>query len=95
MVTQLRRLPRIKPAHVVIALHSTVHNGSITLFSDALLGSFLVNPVRITPHATINLAEFNRGAGIICDGILELLVEVAVVKEDIGIMPPPVEVPLN
>jgi hypothetical protein len=79
----------------MITLHTTVHDGGITLLSNPLLGDLRVNPVRETPHGVINFAEFNRSAGIVLHGSLEVIVEVAVVQEDIGVVIPAVEMTLD
>lgn len=71
--------PRVKPAHVVIAFHATIHNGSISLLPNAFLCNFMVNPVGITPHGLVDLAKLNWGAGIVGDRVLELIVEVTII----------------
>jgi hypothetical protein len=80
---------------VVITLHATVHDGGVTLFSDALLGHVVVNPVGEAPHARIDLAELDVGADVLADLIFEGGVEVAVVEEDVWVVEPSVEVSLN
>lgn len=80
---------------MVIAFHSTVHDGGITLFLDALFGNLMVNPIRESPHAVVNLAKFNLRTGIVLDRCLEFLIEVTIVEENIGVVPPPVEVSLD
>lgn len=87
--------PRVESAHMVITLHSSIHDRSITLFSDTLFGNFMVHPVRVTPHGAIDLAKFHRGAGVVFDGFLEHIIKVAVIQKDIRIIKPPVKVPLN
>lgn len=91
----LRNIPRVKSAHGVIRLHATVHNSSITLLGNALLRDSWIYPVWETPHAGIDLSELNGSAGVIHDGLLEVVVEVAVVQEDVRVMVPSVEVTLN
>lgn len=77
---------------MVITLHSSIHDRSITLFPDTFLCDLVIHPIRITPHGIIDLAKFHGRAGIILDGCLEVIVEVAVVQEDIGVVEPPVKV---
>ena len=79
----------------MIALHSTVHDQRVALFPNALLGNIVIRPVRETPHGAVNLAEFSVSAGIVSDRVLEFLVEIRVVQEDIGIIVPAVEMPLD
>jgi hypothetical protein len=79
----------------VITLHTTVHDSSVTLFPDTFLGDLVVNPVGETPHGVINLAKFHGSASVVLDGGPELLVEVAIVQEDVRVMIPAVEVALN
>lgn len=88
-------IPRVEAAHVVITLHATIHDGGITLLSDALLGNFVVDPVGEAPHGVINFTELDIPAGVVHDGVFEVLVKVAVVQEDVGVVPPPVEMTLN
>ncbi len=87
--------PGVKSTHVVITLHTAVHDGRVALLGDALLGHAVVDPVGITPHAGVNLAKFDRRAGVLGDGLLEGRVEVAIVEEDIRIMIPAIEVSLD
>lgn len=79
----------------MITLHTTVHDGSITLFSDAFLGHIVVNPVGEAPHAGIDFAELDVGADVLTDLIFEGRVEVAVVQEDVWVVEPSVEVSLH
>lgn len=88
-------VPRVEPAHVVITLHTTVHDSSVALFPDAFLGDLVVNPIWETPHGVVNLAEFHGSASVILDGGHELLVEVTIVQENVRVVVPAVEVTLN
>lgn len=90
-----RGIPRVEPAHVVITLHATVHNGGITLFSDTLSGNFMVDPVGKAPHGAIDFTKLDTAAGVVEDGVLEVLVKVTIVQEDIWVVPPSIEVALN
>ena len=93
---QIRKnIPRVKSAHGVVRLHATVHNSSISLLGDTLLRDSWIYPVWETPHAGIDLSEFNSSTGVVHDGLLEVVVEVAIVQEDVGVMIPSVEVALN
>lgn len=80
---------------MVITLHATIHDGSITLLPNAFLGNLMVKPIWETPHGGIDFAKLHWGAGIVGDGVLELIVKVTVVQEHIRVVPPSVEVPLD
>jgi len=88
-------IPRVESTHVVVTLHTTVHDGSITLFSDALLGHVVVNPVGEAPHAGIDFAELDVRADVLTDLVFEGRVEVAIVQEDVWVVEPSIEVSLN
>lgn len=79
----------------MITLHSSIHNGSITLFADTFLRDFVIHPVGVTPHAAIDFAKFHGRTGVVFDGLLERIIEIAIVQEDIRIIEPPVEVSLD
>jgi hypothetical protein len=79
----------------MIALQPAIHDGGVTLLRDTFLGHLGVDPFRVTPHLGADLAELDGRRGIVAHNILECLVEVAVVKEDVGIVVPPVEVALD
>ena len=79
----------------MVTLHTTVHDCSITLFSDALLGYIVVNPVGETPHAGVDLAKLDIGADVLTDLILEGRVEVAIVQKDVWVVEPSVEMSLH
>ena len=95
MMSEPTNLPRVEAAHVVITFHSTVHDGRITLFPDTFLGHLVVHPVGESPHGGIDLAEFHGGAGVVLHGGLEVLVKVTVVQEDVRVVEPAIEVPLD
>lgn len=80
---------------MVITLHTTVHDGGITLFSDALLGHVVVDPVREAPHGGIDLAELDIRADVLTDLVFEGRVEVAIVQEDVWVVEPSVEMSFN
>lgn len=79
----------------MIALHTTVHDGGVTLLPDTFLGHLVVNPVGETPHGVIDLAEFHGCASVVLDGGSELIIKVAIVQEDIRVVIPAVKVTLN
>lgn len=79
----------------MVALQSTVHDSSVTLLRDALLGNLGIDPLREAPHLRANLAKLDRSRGVVLDSVLECLVEVAIVQEDVGVMVPAVEVALD
>lgn len=80
---------------MMVALHSTIHDGSVSLLPDTFLGHLVVDPVRETPHAAFDLAELHGGAGVVLDGGHEVLVEVAIVQKNVRVVIPAVEVPFN
>ena len=88
-------LPQVESAHVMIALQTTVHDGSISLLSYAFSCHVFVDPVRVSPHAGVDLAKLDRCTRDVCDGLFEGGVEVSVVEENIWIMEPAVEMPLH
>lgn len=87
--------PRVEATHEVVALHATIHDRSIALLSNTLLGNLLVNPVRETPSAWLDLAKLDSSRCIVSHSLLEGFVEFGVVEEDIGVVVPSVEMPLD
>lgn len=85
----------VEATHVVVALKPSVHDSRVTLLGDALLGHFLVYPVRIPPHLGPDFAKLDGGGGILLDSLLERLVEIPVIEEDVGVVVPAVEVALD
>lgn len=79
----------------MVTLHPSVHDSSIPLLSDTLLRNFMVNPVRIAPHRTVNFAKLCAAAGIILDGVYKLLIKLDIVQKNVRVIPPSVEMPLN
>lgn len=96
-ITPNRRtdIPRVESAHGVVTFHATVHDSGVTLLSDTLLCDLGVDPVRETPHVRANLAELDGSGSVVLDGVLEGVVEVAIVQEDVGVVIPAVEVALD
>lgn len=90
-----RDSPRVEATHEVVALHATIHDGSIALLGNALLCNFFIDPVRKAPCARLNLAKLDGGRGIVSHSLLEVVVEVGVVEEDVRVVVPPVEVALD
>ena len=88
-------IPRVEPAHVVIALHTAVHNSRIALLPYTLLCHVLIDPVWVAPHAWVYLSKLHRCACVVCNGLFECGVEVAVVQENIGIVKPAIEMSLD
>lgn len=87
--------PRVESAHVVVAFHTTVHDSSVTLLADTLLGDLRVDPIGETPHAVIDFTKLDGCTGVVLHSCLEVFVEVAVVKENVRIVEPTVEVALD
>lgn len=72
-------IPRVESAHMMIALHTTIHDSSVTLLSNSLSGNFMIYPIWISPHGLIDLTKLNGGTCIVLDGVFELLVKVSIV----------------
>ena len=79
----------------MIALHTTVHNGSIPLLPNSFSCRIDIDPIWIPPHSRIYLSKLDGSTCVIQDGLLKSRVEVSVVEEHIGVMEPPIEVPLH
>jgi len=79
----------------VVGLETTVHDGSITLLRNALLGNLGVDPVRESPGARLDLAKLDGTRRVVLDDVLEGLVELAIVEEDVRVVVPPVKVALD
>jgi hypothetical protein len=88
-------LPRVESAHVVITLHPSIHDRSVTLLSNAFLCDFMVHPVGVAPHGVVYFTELDGRTGVVGDRVLKLLIEVSIVQEHVRIVPPSVKVPLN
>lgn len=92
-VTQ--HLPRIEPTHGMIALQTTIHDGRVALLCNTFFGRFHVHPVWISPHVGSNLPKLDSTRCVVRDRRLEGIIEVPIVEEDIGVVVPPIEVPLH
>jgi hypothetical protein len=79
----------------VVAFQAAVHDGGVALLCDTLLGDLGVDPVGEAPHVGADLTKLDGGGCVVLDGILEGLVEVAIVEEDVGVVVPAVEVALD
>lgn len=79
----------------MITLHATIHDKRITLLPNALLCNFMISPIRETPHGAVNFPKFGMTAGIVPDGVFELLVEVCIIQENIRIIVPAIEMPFD
>ena len=55
----------------------------------------MISPVRITPHAGINLSKLYRSTRIVLNSLLEGAVEVAIVQKYVRIIEPSIEMPLD
>lgn len=87
--------PRVEATHGMVAFQSSVHDSSITLLGNALLGDLGVNPIGESPHVRTDLSELNRRRSVVADSLLELFVEVAIVEENVGVVIPSVEMSLH
>ena len=79
----------------MVTFKAAVHDGGVALLGDALLGDLGVDPFREAPHLRADLAKLDGGGCVVLDGVLEGLVEVAVVEEDVGVVVPAIEVALD
>lgn len=79
----------------MVAFQATIHDSSITLLRNTFLCNLGVNPLGETPHLGPDLAKLNGGRCKVLNGVLECLVEVAIVQEDVWVMVPSVEVALD
>lgn len=79
----------------MVTFKAAVHDGGVALLRDAFLGNLGVDPFRKPPHVRADLAKLDGGGCVILDGILEGLIEVAVVEEDVGVVVPAIEVALD
>lgn len=80
---------------MMIALHTPVHYRLVPLFADSFSCHLGVHPVRITPHARIDLAKLDGRARMISDGLSERGVEVSVVQKDVWVIKPSIEMPFH
>jgi hypothetical protein len=88
-------VPRVESAHMMIALHATVHDGLVTLLCDAFLRDCGVGPLREAPVLCRYLTPLNGCACVVQDSLFERLVEDSVVQKDIRVVVPPIEVSLD
>jgi hypothetical protein len=89
-------IPRIESAHGVVTLHSTVHDGSISLLCNTLLGDLGVDPIWESPRSRLsNLSKFDWGARVVLNRLLKGRIEFAIVEEHVGVVIPSVEVTLD
>lgn len=84
-------IPRVEPTHKVVAFQSTVHDGSISLLCDSFFGHIVVGPVREPPHVGTDFAKFDGARSVISYRLLEVIVELAIVEKNIGVMIPPIK----
>ena len=79
----------------MVTLKTTIHDSSITLLRNALLGNLGIDPFGESPHVRTDLAKLDWGGCEVLDSVLECLVEVAIIQEDVWVVVPPVEVALD
>lgn len=75
----------------MVALHSAVHDSSVSLLRDALLRDLGINPIWKAPHARIDLAKLNRRGRVVPYRVHECRVEISVIEKHIRIVVPSVE----
>lgn len=88
-------LPRIEPAHLVVALQASVHHSSITLFGNAFCSNLGVDPIGEPPHIRSNLSKLHLARSMVSNGLFEVVVEIAIIEEHIGVVVPSVEMSLD
>ncbi len=79
----------------MVAFHAAVHDGIIALLLYSFLGNFMVYPVRIAPHTGVDFPKLHLTTRVVLYRLFECLIEDPIVKEDVGIMKPVVEMPLD
>ena len=79
----------------MVALHAAIHNSGVSLLPNTLFCRLQINPIRITPHIRVYFAEFDSSAGVIYNCLLKCLIEISIVKENIWIVKPSVEMPFH
>lgn len=90
----MKDLPRVEPAHVMVAFHPSVHDCSIPLLADPLSSDIVIYPIWISPTGWIYRSKFNRSACIVGNSLFECRIERVVIKEHIWVVEPPIEMPL-
>ena len=88
-------VPRVKSTHVVVALHAAIHYSAVALLRNALFHDCRISPVWEAPVLLRNLAPFNFRLCVIANSLFEGCVEISVIKEDVRVVVPPIEVPLE
>jgi hypothetical protein len=88
-------IPRVKSTHVVVALHAAVHYSAVTLLRNALFYDCRIGPVWEAPVLLRNLAPFNFRLCVVANSLFEGCIEISVIKEDVRVVIPPIEVPLK
>ena len=79
----------------MVALHAAIHDSGVSLLPNALFCRLQIDPVGVTPHIRVYFAEFDSSAGVVYNCLLKCLIEVSIIKENIWIMKPPVEMPFH
>lgn len=80
---------------MVITLHATIHDSGVALLSNALLGDIFVDPIRIAPHGGIDSTKFDGTTRICSYCFAECTVEFSVIKKDVWVVKPSIEVTLD
>lgn len=79
----------------MVTFHSTIHDGSISLFRNALFSNLRVDPIWESPCFRVDKSKLYGSACIILDGLLEGFVELFIVQEYIWVVIPSVEMSLD
>lgn len=82
---------RVEATHVMVGLHASIHDGSITLLPDALFCDIHIGPIGIAPMLRTNLAKLDGSRGVVHHRLFERAVEFSIVEKDIGVVKPAVE----
>jgi len=90
-----KRLPRIKATHVMVRFHTAIHDSSIPLTSNSLLGPRVIHPIRKPKHWFIDLSKLYRTTRSINHSSLKTRIEMLIIQKHIRIIKPPIEMSFN
>ena len=79
----------------MIALHAAIHDGSVALLLNTFLRDSRIDPIWKAPHLRTNLAPFDFTTGMLLHNIFEGLIKISIIEENVGIVEPPIEMPLD
>ena len=79
----------------MVTFHPSIHDGRVSLLSNAFLGNIVICPLGVSPHRGVNFSKLAWSASVVLNGLFERFVEVPVVQKHIWIVIPSVEMPLD